>query len=104
MQTTQQTCEYFIHYSVVKDGFSISNCSREPQNLYFRNLLGGGVPATASSGCCVQTARVVHRLRILVASSRGLNGGAAALWLFKDDLFYDFIVSVFAFRVGLCDS
>lgn len=52
----------------------------------------------------MQTARAAHRLRILVASSRGLNGSAAALWLFKDDLFYDFIVSVFACRVGLCDS
>lgn len=73
-------------------------------NLYFRNLLGGGVPVPASSGCSEQTARAVHRLRILVASSRGLNGGAAARWLFKDDLFCDFIVSVFAGRVGLCDS
>lgn len=34
------------------------------------------------------------RLSILPASSRGLNGRAAMLCLFKDDLFYDFIVSV----------
>lgn len=84
--------------------FMASWTSDEPRNIYFRKLLGGGAPAPASSGCSVQTAGVVHRLRILVASSVGLNGGAATLCLFKDDLFYDFIVSVFARCVGLCGS
>lgn len=40
--------------------FTGPRASDAPQVLYFRNLLGGGVPVVASSGCSVQTGRVVQ--------------------------------------------